>query len=71
MEYLTGTLLEECAKLKSFKIETFKTLLGIGDAPPLLHEDVKSLDGKTAKKRVIDYLKQHQTQKIKSNEYEL
>jgi hypothetical protein len=68
IEYLVTTLLEECAKRKSFKVESFVDLLGIQEYAPLIHDDVKSLDGKTAKKRVIDYLKQSQTQKLRANQ---
>lgn len=59
IDYLTATLLMKCAENQSFSIQTFKKLLRLDSDELLVNEDIKQLDGKTARKRVADYLKSH------------
>ncbi len=56
IEYLTSRLLMKCAEKKSFTVNTFKTLLNLDKSQLLVHEDIKGLDGKTARKKIRDHL---------------
>ncbi|MBB6097088.1 hypothetical protein HNR42_000502 [Deinobacterium chartae] len=72
IDYLITTLLKECARRQSFTVETFADILQLEKYSILTHEDMKSLDGKTAKKRVVDYLEQSMISGISSSdEYEI
>ena len=59
MDYLTSTLLLKCAEARSFSVEKFKELLHLDPSTLLLHEDIKHLDGKTARKKIAEYLNSH------------
>jgi len=53
---LTSTLLAKCVDKKSFTVGTFEKLLSF-DAKDLLFQDqLKNLDGKTARKKIIEFL---------------
>jgi DGQHR domain-containing protein len=56
IEHLTSTLLIKCADRKSFSKNSFKKLLRLDSSDLLTHEDIKGLDGKTARKTVKEYL---------------
>jgi len=59
VDHLASTLITKCAEARSFKVDTFKRLLQLDSGNLLLHDDIKSLDGKTARKRIADYLSLH------------
>lgn len=59
VDYLTSTLLRKCAEKKSFTIEIFKEHLQLDGNPLLIHDDIKQLDGKTARKKIKEYLESH------------
>ena len=59
VDYLASTLIMKCADARSFKVDTFKSLLHLDSGNLLLHDDIKSLDGKTARKSIADYLSLH------------
>jgi DNA sulfur modification protein DndB len=59
IDYLASTLIMKCAEARSFKVDTFKRLLQLDSGNLLLHDEIKSLDGKTARKRISDYLSSH------------
>ncbi|MGB1271476.1 MAG: hypothetical protein ACPG5T_05335, partial [Endozoicomonas sp.] len=56
VDYLTSTLIPECASKKSFKIKTIAKILNIESSGTLKWDELRGLDGKTARKRVKDYL---------------
>lgn len=69
IDFLASTLLRKCAERKSFTVEVFKELLNLNSL--LLFDDIKKLDGKTARKRVKDYLESNLLSELpKQNEYE-
>jgi hypothetical protein len=59
VDYLTSTLLMKCAEIGSFSVNTFKELLHLSSDSLLIHDDIKSLDGKTARKKIADYLRSY------------
>jgi len=59
VDYLTSTLLMKCAELHSFEVITFKEMLLLDPNALLVHNDIKSLDGKTARKKIAEYLRSH------------
>lgn len=56
IDYLTSTLLMKCAEKKSFSEKTFRDFLGLDKVGLLLHDKIKNLDGKTARKKIEEYL---------------
>jgi len=71
VDYLASTLLSKCADLKSFSIPTFKNLLQLDADELLTHEEIKHLDGKTARKKIAEYLNRQQQSALPSqDEYE-
>ena len=56
VDYLTTTLIAECAAKRSFKTKTMSKLVDLENTGLLRWEELKGLDGKTARKRVKDYL---------------
>ena len=56
IDYLASTLIMKCAETRSFTIDTFKRLLQLDSGILLLHDDIKNLDGKTARNKISDYL---------------
>lgn len=71
IDYLTGTLLIRCAESRAFTEKAFRDLLRLDEAPLLLHETIKTLDGKTARRRVADYLHTHLLSNLpQQDEYE-
>jgi len=67
IDYLPS-ILRLCANKKSFSIQTFHSLLRLDDEPLLLNEDIEKLDGKTARKRIRDYLERYQLKNLPDQE---
>jgi DGQHR domain-containing protein len=57
IEYLTTRLLTKCAEKKSFTLETFKDLLNLPKGHLLSRAKLKSLEGKSQRKEVTEFLK--------------
>ncbi len=71
IDYFVATLLPRCAEKKSFKIETIKTLLALDNCSLLQQKDIKNLDGKTARKKVKEFLESNLIQNLPyQEEYE-
>ena len=71
IDYLTGTLILKCAEKKSFSIMTIKGILALSEEELLTWEDMKGLDGKTARKKVKEYLESSLINSLPSHsEYE-
>jgi DGQHR domain-containing protein len=71
VDYLTAILLMKCAELHSFSVNTFKEMLHLDSNALLVHDDIKSLDGKTARKKIADYLRSYLIDALpEQNEYE-
>ncbi len=56
IDALCDTFLGKCAELKSFKIPTFNALLDLDPSTLLYQEDIKNLDGKSARRKVKEFL---------------
>jgi len=56
IDYLMSSLVQKCADKKSFSFETMKSILLLETSNLLFLQDIKHLDGKTARKRVADFL---------------
>ncbi len=56
IDYLVATALQRCAEKRSFSVDTFKDFLRLDEAELLTQHEIKKLDGKTAKRRVKEYL---------------
>ena len=56
IEHLTGRLISKCAESKSFKIADFKKFLALPKGGLLQRMDIKSLEGKSQRKVVTDFL---------------
>jgi len=56
VEALTDTILPKCALQTSFTFETFKNVLALEQTGILRREDIRNLDGKTARIKVKEFL---------------
>ena len=56
VDYLTSTLIEECAKIKSFKTDSMARILNLDSTGLLRWDELKGMDGKTSRRKVKDYL---------------
>ncbi len=56
IDFFVSEMLGRCAELKSFKIETIKNILSLEKNRLILQEDIKALDGKTARRNIEQYL---------------
>jgi len=56
VDYLAGTLMVKCAERRSFSVSTMKVVLGLSPDSLLTWDDMKGFDGKTARKKVKEYL---------------
>lgn len=56
IDFLISDLIAECAARKSFKIDSIINILDLDETDLLARDDLKNLDGKTARKRVAEYL---------------
>lgn len=71
VDYLTSTLIEECAKTKSFTPASMSDVVDLETTGLLRWDELKGLDGKTSRKRVKDYLDQSRLANLaESSEYE-
>lgn len=71
VDYLVGTLILKCAEKKSFSVATMKDVLGLAREDLLTWDDMKGFDGKTARKKVKDYLESSLINSLPSHsEYE-
>jgi DNA sulfur modification protein DndB len=59
IEHLTSTLLMKCADKKSFSKDTFQEFLALDRDSLLVHDEIKGLDGKTARRKIKEYLESH------------
>lgn len=69
VDHLMNTLVPKCIERKSFKVDVFESLLNLNDNL-LDFQDIKSLDGKSAKKRVNEYLDSLVTQSLSEKDFE-
>lgn len=56
IEHLAETILPQCAPQGSFKQDKMKEIMGLDRYPLLLHDTIKGMDGKTARKAIRQYL---------------
>lgn len=56
VDYLTGTLMLKCAEKKSFSVPMMKKVIDLSYDNLLTWDEMKGLDGKTARKKVKEYL---------------
>jgi len=71
VDYLTSTLMLKCAEKKSFSVITIKNILSLSCEDLLTWEDMKGFDGKTARKKVKEYLESSLINSLPSHsEYE-
>ncbi|WP_168121269.1 DGQHR domain-containing protein [Paenibacillus sp. HB172176] len=72
IEFLTTSLIPKCSNKKSFSIGTMKSFLQLDQNDLLTQKDIKGLDGKTARNKVIDFLETSIRNSIpEQDEYEL
>lgn len=62
MDYFINTLILKCAERQSFEVSTIKTILNLDVSDLLVWQ--KGLDGKTARKRITDYLNANQMKSL-------
>lgn len=60
IDFLVGRLLFKCAEKKSFTKETFSNMISLQDNL-ILDEDIKRMDGKSARKAIKDHLERLMT----------
>lgn len=71
VDFLALTLLMKCAEKTSFSVDTFKTFLSLDNSELLLQDEFKYMDGKTARKKIMEFLESKLLASIpKQNEYE-
>lgn len=56
LDYLFDRLIEKCAEEKSFKVNNFKKHLRLDDVGLIFLDEIKGLDGKTARKTIRAHL---------------
>jgi DGQHR domain-containing protein len=56
IDFLCDKLLLKAAERKSFTVETMRQILKLNEGPLLTWDDLQSMDGKTARKKVAEYL---------------
>lgn len=57
IEFFAEELISKCSERKSFSKETFKSLLQLDKTELLIQEQIKGLDGKSARLKIKNYLK--------------
>ena len=71
VDFLCDKLLLKAAERKSFTVETMRQILKLNDQSLLTWDDLQGLDGKTARKRVSEYLSASLTSSlVDQDEYE-
>jgi hypothetical protein len=68
IDALTTTFLPRCADKKSFKFDTFSSILGLDSSSLLYQNEIKDLGGTSASKRVKEYLEYNLLQSIPDQE---
>jgi len=68
VDFFIESLISKCAEKKSFSTATIKSLLGLDSQSLLVQSDIKGLDGKTARKRVTEFLETSLLQSIPEQE---
>lgn len=63
IEFLVSNLIVKCVDRKSFSVETFQDLLRL-DEDLLLKENLTGLDGRTARKRIMEFLESSVLQEV-------
>ena len=72
VDYLTSTLITKCAEMRSFTEDAFRSLLRLDSGRLLTHQEIKHMDGKTARKAIADYLHSHLLSELPQQEdYEI
>lgn len=56
VDFLVSSLIKECATHKSFSTNTMAKIINFDRVGPITLEEIKNMDGKTARKRVSEHL---------------
>lgn len=56
IEFFVESLIPKCSEKKSFSVDTIKSLMELDSNDLLMQNDIKSMDGKSARKRVVEFL---------------
>lgn len=67
IEHLVKNLLIKCAERRSFKFEDFKNLLNLRSESLLTRTELKSLEGKSQRKAILDFLEENFMRDIADN----
>jgi len=59
IDFLTDSLLPRCAQQKDFSIEAMRNFISLDRTGLLLMDDIKQLDGKSARRSIRDHLETH------------
>lgn len=71
IDFLTEHLISKCVEKKSFKPETIKSIISLKNTSLITWDELKNLDGKTARKRVKQLLEENVMSSLPSqDEYE-
>lgn len=71
LEALLSTFLLKCQDRKSFSIRTFEILLGLENSSLMTKDDFKTIEGRTRRKAIKEYLEEHLLNSLPSeDEYE-
>ncbi|MBF7982865.1 MULTISPECIES: DGQHR domain-containing protein [Rahnella] len=71
IDFLTEHLISKCVEKKSFKPETIKNIISLKNTSLITWDELKNLDGKTARKRVKQLLEENVMSSLPSqDEYE-
>jgi DGQHR domain-containing protein len=71
IDFFTSVLLSKCAEKRSFRVDTFRSIINLDFTSLLLQKDIKNLDGKSARKKVKEFLETSLKQNLpEQNEYE-
>ncbi|EOU9605849.1 DGQHR domain-containing protein [Cronobacter dublinensis] len=71
IDFLTENLIAKCVEKKSFKPDTIKGIISLKDTSLITWDELKNLDGKTARKKVKELLEENVMSSLPSqDEYE-
>jgi len=71
IDFLCDKLLLKCAEKKSFTVDTMRQIMRLGEGSLLTWDDLRGTDGKTARKKVSEYLSASLTNSLADqDEYE-
>lgn len=68
VDFLIETLINKCAEKKSFQVRTIKEIINLDSQDLLIMNDIKGIDGKTARKNVKEYLQRNSIQSVLDDE---